>query len=100
MTEAEAHQFIQRWDRNIFPWRAETEFKVIRRLQTFFAGGMLAMFGWMGAANSEMRHLDFYFGLANWIFALVACVFSFWLYVHLREASRALGYSQIANHKS
>jgi hypothetical protein len=100
MTEAEAHQFIERWDRRVFPWRSKTELKTAHRLQKLSAGVMLGMLGWMCAATSQMRHSDFYLGLTIWIFALAAGFFSFWLYVHLREASQALGYSQIGNRKS
>jgi uncharacterized membrane protein len=100
MTEIEAHKFIERWDRKIFPWRAKTELKTAHRMQKLSAGIMLGMFGWMCAAISQMRHSDFYFGLTTLIFALAAGSFSFWLFAHLREANCTLGYPQIGNRKS
>ena len=69
-------------------------------MQKLAAGVMLGMFGWMGAGGSAMRHSDFYFGLAIWILGLATGSCSFWLYAHLREAIRVLGYSQFPNQKS
>jgi len=97
MTEAQAHKFIESWDRKIFPWRAQTELKTAHRMQQLSGGVMLGMFGWTCAAASQS---DFYFGLAIWIFTIAAGSFSFWLYAHLREASKVLGYSQTGNLKS
>jgi hypothetical protein len=100
MTEFEAHKFIERWDRKIFPWRAKSELKTAHRMQKLSAGIMLGMFGWMCAAIAQMRHSDFYFGLTILIIALAAGSFSFWLFAHLRDANCALGDLQIANRKS
>jgi hypothetical protein len=100
MAETEAHQFIERWDRKIFPRRTQSEIRVVQRLQKVSAAFMFAAFGPMCVSVAQMRHSDFYFGLTIGILALVTFSFSFWLYAHLREASRLLGYSQFANRKS
>jgi tetrahydromethanopterin S-methyltransferase subunit F len=100
MTKIEAHKFIERWDRNVFLWRAKTEATAALRIQRFAMGFMFAMFLWILTAVRQMRHSDFYFGLTIGILALVMFGFSFWLYAHLREAGRALGYLQTGNLKS
>jgi hypothetical protein len=100
MAGTQAHEFIQRWDRKFFPWRAKTEAAAALRMQKFASGFMFAMFLWILTAVRQMDHADFYFGLTLGIIAFGTFCFSFWLYAHLREASRALGYSQTGNLKS
>ncbi|HEY5233479.1 MAG TPA: hypothetical protein VIK35_08105 [Verrucomicrobiae bacterium] len=100
MTEIEAHEFIERWNRKIFSWRAKNEVAAALRIQKFAMGCVFAMFLWMFTAIRQMRHADFYFGIALGILAFMAFCFSFWLASKIHQARRVFGYSQIINRKS
>jgi hypothetical protein len=93
MTEIEAHQFIERWDRISFPqrWRSKTEAQTAHRLESLFIGIMCGAIAVMITSVDE---------LVIEAVALVVLSFSFWLTLRSRTACRVLGYSQIANPKS
>ena len=99
MTEIEAHQFIERYRRKMYPWRAKTEAQAALGMQKFsigFAGGIF--FGIVTAISE--RNLGFYSELTFVAFLLsVFCSF-FWLASKLHRARQILGYSQIINPKS
>jgi type III secretory pathway component EscS len=99
MTEIEAHQFIERCRRNMYPWRAKTEAQAALGMQKFsigFAGGIF--FGIMTEISE--KSLGFYSELIFVAFLLsIFCLFS-WLASKLHQARQILGCSQIVNHKS
>jgi hypothetical protein len=93
MTEIEAHQFIERWDRIAFPqrWRAKTETQAAHRLEQMFIGLMIGAIAVMLTSFDEL--------VIEGV-ALLAFGFLFWLYLKSRKACRLLDQSQIENHKS
>jgi hypothetical protein len=100
MTEIEAHQFIERCRRKMYPWRAKTEAQAALGMQKFsigFAGGIF--FGIM-TEISETRQVGFYSELALMVFLFSTFCFFFWLASKLHRARQVIGYSQIVNHKS
>jgi hypothetical protein len=93
MTEIEAHQFVERWDKITFPqrWRAKTEAQTAHRLEQLFIGLII------GAIAVMLTSFDDYMIEACAFFGFS---FSFWLYLKSRKACRVLDQSQIVNPKS
>jgi hypothetical protein len=93
MTEIEAHQFIESWDKIVFSqrWRAKTEAQAAHRLGQMFIGLMI------GAIAVMLTSVD---ELVIEGFALLVFGFLFWQYLRSRKACRLLGYSQLVNPKS
>jgi hypothetical protein len=86
MTEIEAHQFVERWDKITFTqrWRAKTEVQMALRLEQLFMGLMFGAIAVMLTSVGE--------------YVIAACAFlgfsfSFWLYLKARKARHALLHS-------
>jgi hypothetical protein len=92
MTEAQAHKFIERWERIAFPqrWRAKTEIQSIRRLESLFLG-----LG-CGAIGVILTSFGDFIGE---LFGVTLLIFSLILFLRSRKACQVLDQSQITNPK-
>jgi hypothetical protein len=102
MTETEAHAFVARWNRIIFPRRARTEIETIREVRwrlflvMFFTFLLVSMFLCISIRIPQISGKMSIAGVFN--FSLF--VFSVWQILRLRQARRVLDQSQIVNQKS
>jgi hypothetical protein len=100
MTEIEAHQFIERCRRKMYPWRAKTEAQAAFGMQKFSLGLSLGMFISIMIQISEDKKFDVHYEWAFVAFLVSIFGFFFWLTSKLLRARQILGYSQFPNQKS
>jgi hypothetical protein len=102
MTEAQAQQFVARWNRMIFPRRVRTEIETIREVRRrlflvmFFTFLLVSMFLWI---SIRIPQIGGKMSIAV-VFNFSIFAFSVWQTLRLRQARRILDQSQIVNQKS
>ncbi|HZF00971.1 MAG TPA: hypothetical protein VE344_03650 [Methylomirabilota bacterium] len=102
MTETQAHEFVARWNRIIFPRRVRTEAETIREVRRrlfivmFFTFLLVFISLWI---SIRIPQIGSKMSLAG-IFNFLLFSFSIWQILRLRQARRVLDQSQTVNRES
>jgi hypothetical protein len=101
MTEAQAHQFVARWNRIIFPRRVRTEAETIRevRFRLLFFTSITFLFA-IGLGLFLIFSRQIFPVIVPEILHFCLSIFGIWNIFLLRQARYILDQSQIANRKS